>query len=142
MKSSAFEHFSRTRTAESGVVATMAHGSYTALYASPQQRRGEGPDPRDDIHALGVIWHQLLTGDLTSGVPGGLHWMEDLKERAYRHVSLEFAPARPPMLIQLASLNVEAADAVRQKQKIAQNSRIILNLVCILIAGNLVHLVQ
>jgi hypothetical protein len=63
------------------LLATMAHGSYTALYASPQQMRGEGPDPRDDVHALGVIWYQLLTGDLTSGVPGGLQWMDDLKQR-------------------------------------------------------------
>jgi hypothetical protein len=39
-------------------------GAFTPLYASPQQIRGEKPDPRDDVHALGVIWYQLLTGDL------------------------------------------------------------------------------
>ena len=51
-------------------------GAYTPLYASPQQmtrRRGEPPDPRDDVHALGVIWYQLVTGDLTMlRVPAGL----------------------------------------------------------------------
>ncbi|MCE9561233.1 MAG: protein kinase [Planctomycetes bacterium] len=39
-------------------------GSYTPLYASPQQQRGESPDPRDDVHALGVIGFQMLTGKL------------------------------------------------------------------------------
>jgi serine/threonine protein kinase len=42
-------------------------GAYTPLYASPDQMRrrpGEAADPRDDVHALGVIWYQLLTGDL------------------------------------------------------------------------------
>jgi formylglycine-generating enzyme required for sulfatase activity len=46
---------------------TALRGSCTPLYASPQQMRGEEPDPRDDVHALGVIWYQMLTGDLTSG---------------------------------------------------------------------------
>src|SRR5262249_47326684 len=42
--------------------ATMGlRGAYTPLYASPQQVRGEPPDPRDDVHALGVIWYQLVT---------------------------------------------------------------------------------
>lgn len=44
-------------------------GSHTPLYASPQQRKGDDPDPRDDIHALGVIAFQMLTGDLTAA-PG------------------------------------------------------------------------
>jgi serine/threonine protein kinase len=68
-------------TARSGVLATVARGSYTPLYASPQQVRGDGPDPRDDVHALGVIWYQLLTGELNSGVPGGLRWLDDLRKR-------------------------------------------------------------
>ena len=47
----------------------MLTGAYSPLYASPQQMKGEKPDPRDDVYALGVIWHQLLTGDLTSPAP-------------------------------------------------------------------------
>src|SRR5262245_45614671 len=54
---------------------------YTFLYASPQQLAGEAADPRDDVYALGVIWYQLLTGNLNSGRPGGLRWQADLKER-------------------------------------------------------------
>jgi TPR repeat protein len=46
------------------LVTDAVRGAYTPLYASPQQMRGEPADPRDDVHALGVIWYQLLTGDL------------------------------------------------------------------------------
>src|SRR5262245_19987632 len=70
----------RGKTAPSEMVAAV-RGAYTALYASPQQVRGESPDPRDDVYALGVIWYQLLTGDLASGAPTGLAWPQQLKQR-------------------------------------------------------------
>ncbi|MEM7130779.1 MAG: bifunctional serine/threonine-protein kinase/formylglycine-generating enzyme family protein [Chloroflexota bacterium] len=56
-------------------------GSYTPLYASPQQMRGESPDPRDDVYALGVIWYQLLTGNLQTGRPGGTLWQKRLEKQ-------------------------------------------------------------
>jgi serine/threonine protein kinase len=62
-----------------GVLASALRGAHTPLYASPQQTRGDPPDVRDDVHALGVIWYQLLTGDLGSGAPTGL-WSEELEE--------------------------------------------------------------
>jgi serine/threonine protein kinase len=66
-------------TTRGDLIGTALRGSHTPLYASPQQMRGEAPDPRDDVHALGVIWYQMLTGDLNSGPPTGL-WSEELEE--------------------------------------------------------------
>src|SRR5262249_22347573 len=61
-------------------LATALRGSCTPLYASPQQMRGEAPDPRDDVYSLGVIWYQMLTGDLTAGRPGGTRWQKRLAQ--------------------------------------------------------------
>ncbi|MBM3651129.1 MAG: hypothetical protein FJX11_25425, partial [Alphaproteobacteria bacterium] len=52
-------------------------GAYTPLYASPEQMRGELPEPRDDVHALGIIWFQLQTGLLAlMSLPSD--WRDDL----------------------------------------------------------------
>jgi hypothetical protein len=59
---------------------TAIRGAFTPLYASPQQVRGERPDPRDDVHALGVLWYQLATGDLTLlSIPPD--WRDVVEER-------------------------------------------------------------
>jgi formylglycine-generating enzyme required for sulfatase activity len=69
----------RTGLTQAAYLGTALRGSYTPLYASPQQMGGDPPDPRDDVHALGVIWLQMLTGDLTRGaVPD---WRDELDER-------------------------------------------------------------
>jgi serine/threonine protein kinase len=56
-------------------------GACTPLYASPQQLQGRPPDPRDDVHALGVIWYQMLSGDLSRGRPSGSSWRKELAGR-------------------------------------------------------------
>jgi len=56
-------------------------GSYTPLYASLEQRNGGLVDPRDDVHALGVIWYQLMMGDLSEERPGGSEWMKVFERR-------------------------------------------------------------
>src|SRR5262249_5286310 len=68
----------RSPTSHGQTLATSLRGAHTPIYASPQQARGDAPDPRDDVHALGVIWYQMLVGDLTSGVPSD--WITELKE--------------------------------------------------------------
>jgi serine/threonine protein kinase len=62
--SQAFREQTGRRGANCQLLPTALRGSYTPLYASPQQVKGERPDPRDDVHALGVIWYQLVTGDV------------------------------------------------------------------------------
>ena len=44
---------------------SLFRGSGTPLYMSPEQRRGDPPDPRHDLYSLGVMWYQLLLGDVT-----------------------------------------------------------------------------
>jgi Protein kinase domain/Domain of unknown function (DUF4357) len=72
---------SLTHASRGGSLCSISHGSYTPLYASPEQIRGAAPDPRDDVHALGVIWFQLLSGDPSRGAPTGIDWIEDLEAR-------------------------------------------------------------
>jgi formylglycine-generating enzyme required for sulfatase activity len=42
---------------------SLVRHAHTPLYASPQQKDGKDPDPADDVHALGVIWYQLVLGN-------------------------------------------------------------------------------
>ena len=51
-------------------------GACTPLYASPQQLRGDEPSPADDVFALGVLWYQLLVGNLDERP--GTDWREAL----------------------------------------------------------------
>ncbi len=75
------------------LITAVVRGAYTLLYASPQQIRGMPPDPRDDVHALGVIWYQLLIGDLGAGRPGGRAWRNRLLEKGMRPALLDLLEA-------------------------------------------------
>ncbi|MCE9565090.1 MAG: serine/threonine protein kinase [Planctomycetes bacterium] len=44
-------------------------GTCSVVYARLQQQRGDPSDPRDDVHALGVIGYQMLTGRLDVAPP-------------------------------------------------------------------------
>lgn len=64
----------RGMTSQLPLRASRIRGSCTPTYASPEQQFDTAPaDPRDDMHAIGVIWYQLLVGDVTRGVPNDWH---------------------------------------------------------------------
>jgi WD40 repeat protein len=57
---------------------SLFRGSGTPLYMSPEQRRGDLADPRHDLYSLGVMWYQLLVGDVTRELHPG--WPDELTE--------------------------------------------------------------
>src|SRR5262245_52835938 len=59
--------------------ASLFRGAGTPLYMSPEQRRGAPPDARHDLYALGVVWYQLLVGDVSRELHHG--WAKELAVR-------------------------------------------------------------
>jgi serine/threonine protein kinase len=43
----------------------LARGAASLLYLSPERGIGRPAEPNDDLYSLGVLWYQLLAGDLT-----------------------------------------------------------------------------
>jgi hypothetical protein len=58
--------------------ASLFRGAGTPLYMSKEQREGKAPDPRHDLYSLGVLWYQLLIGDVTGELHPG--WADELLE--------------------------------------------------------------
>jgi tetratricopeptide (TPR) repeat protein len=106
---------------------TSLKGAHTPLYASPEQKRGEPADPRDDVHALGVIWYQLLIGDFSEGAPAGGAWKKTLRGRGVSDKLLDLiescfearAEHRPPNAAAVA----EQLTAILAEQK-AERERV------------------
>jgi tRNA A-37 threonylcarbamoyl transferase component Bud32 len=61
------ESETRDLSAERGRLPTFLHRAGSLGYASPQQLDGAPPDPRDDVHALGVIGLELVTARRLGG---------------------------------------------------------------------------
>jgi serine/threonine protein kinase len=57
---------------------SLYRGAGTPLYMSPEQRRGEPAAPHHDLYSLGVMWYQLLVGDVTREFAQG--WDDELAE--------------------------------------------------------------
>ncbi len=113
---------SRSSSSLDGDLSAVLTGAYSPLYASPQQMKGEKPDPRDDVYALGVIWHQLLTGDLTSPAPTGRRWVDELRDRGTCDAALdllsscfESKPAHRPDDAVVLAEGLEAISSLRAK---------------------------
>jgi hypothetical protein len=64
-------------------------GSHGPLYASPQQRAGGLPDPRDDVYAIGMLWYQMLRQDPVARPPTSETWASE-----YRRFGLTDGQAR------------------------------------------------
>ena len=78
------------------VLASSLRGSFMPLYASPQQMRAEPIDVRDDVHALAVVWYQMILADL-GATPTGRDWISDLKKGGVHetHIRLLSACVNP-----------------------------------------------
>jgi serine/threonine protein kinase len=83
-------------------------GSCTWDYASPEQKRNSPPSSKDDVHALGVIWYQLLTGRIDHGMHGG--WRREIREMG---VPEEFITALEDCVLPADKRLADAAALIR-----------------------------
>ena len=63
----------------------------TLPYMSPEQAsaRAGAIDRRADVYALGVIWYQMIKGDLSAGRPGGTKWTKWLDDQGMPEDQIE-----------------------------------------------------
>jgi serine/threonine protein kinase len=63
------------------LLANLGLGAWVGGTVAPEPSRDRPPEVRDDVYALGVLWYQLLAGDLSRPRPGGSSWRRRLVAR-------------------------------------------------------------
>jgi eukaryotic-like serine/threonine-protein kinase len=117
----------RLATVHRATLPTELLGSHSAQYASPEQRAGRPPDPRDDVYALGVLWYQLLVSNLNVGAPSG-NWQKKVSLVGLNPALVELLGScsdedRPADATVLAE-RITLAMGQRQRDKIVPGDRV------------------
>jgi formylglycine-generating enzyme required for sulfatase activity len=75
-----------------GVSPTAPANGVSGAHAAVSSQE-ESPGPRDDVLALCLLWHQMLTGKFTGKRPGGSQWRKKLLEQGVSAPMLELLEA-------------------------------------------------
>ena len=84
----------------------------TPEYLSPEQVRGRPPDARSDVWALGVLFYELLTGDVPFRAPSSFGLFERIARGHYDAPSRR-APGLPPQADALVARCLQTDPAAR-----------------------------
>jgi len=95
------------------------------MYMCSEQRRGDQPEPHHDIYSLGVLWYQMLVGEVTREMHPG--WAEELISECQtpkKHVEVmqrclgyyKRRPADAAELLRLLQSLTQAEDPMREAQ--------------------------
>lgn len=110
----------------------------TPAYMSPQQRMGEPATAADDIHAVGVTLHELLTGKMPDDSGSSLETLPEEWRLGIRACLRKDAAARPTSLGQLAAEifgGVTVVGPARRTASLPQSGRKLAAVVGLLLAG-------
>lgn len=78
----------------------------TVAYMSPEQARGEEAGPVSDIFSLGVVWFEMLSGQLPFSGSSELAWLHNLHFAPPRNLR-ELSPDVPQPLVQIVTRMLE-----------------------------------
>ncbi len=85
----AHSRYGQGATTGSQSIGRQFEGFRSYAYASPQQDKGWPAHESDDVYAIGVIWYELLAGEMGEGPPIGQLWTRKRKELKLRGMTEE-----------------------------------------------------